>query len=304
MTEPEFMQRLILGQQLLESSSFDRAIEQFRAVLSHDPANAQAHAMLALALAGTNRLDAAQHEADLALQLEADAPYYHFVKAFTLSAQDKFEAALPSIETAIELDPEEDSYYALQAFILSRLGRLRESEAASRHALDLNPQNDDAYRHLGTVLLEQKRYQEALTPLQQALRLDPESSEPHSDMGLYYLHTGQSDKALQHTREALRIDPTNEAAQHNLVLAMGARNWFYGLYWKWTLFLVRYFGKAQWAAIIGLWVAMQVLRQVARANPAMLPYVSVIGVLYLLFCIYTWTADPIFKWWIRRSQPF
>jgi Flp pilus assembly protein TadD len=57
------------------------AIETLRQVLSLDPDNAQAHALLATCLHDEKRLFAADHEARAALALDADLPCAHYAMA-------------------------------------------------------------------------------------------------------------------------------------------------------------------------------------------------------------------------------
>jgi Flp pilus assembly protein TadD len=293
-----------LGRHLITAHSYEGAIEHFRAALSLDPDHAMAHALLALALAQVGRLPAAEHEADLALQLDPDEPFFFYIKGVVLAGAQKWKPAQQMLEQAIAADPYEASYHAHLGQVLYHQDRYREAEAATRHALDLDPEDDFAHLYLGYALLDLKRRDEARHHLEQALRLDPEDSDTHNGMGVYYLQGNDPERALHHIHEALRLDPNNSYAQHNLVLAMGAKNWFYGLFWKWSLFLTHFSSGVQIAIIIGLWAFMQMLRAVARAYPAAAPAVAVIGFLYFFFCIYTWTAPAIFRWWLRRSQPF
>lgn len=295
---------LQLGQHLLSAHAGEKAIEQFRAALSLDPDHAETHAWLALALSDAKRFDAALHEIDLGLAGEPNNSFYVFVKGVVYAGCDRWKEAQKYFEEAVALAPSVAKYHAHLAQSFYHQEKKAEAEAAARAALELDPEEETALLYLGFCLLDARRMAEAGVHFERALQLDPDNSDAHNAIGLHFLQNKQHDKALHHIREALRIDPQSNAAQHNLILAMGAKSWFYGLFWKWSLFLNRFSSQGQIAVILGAWVLMQVLRAVGRSNPSLQPMVALVGVVYFVFCIYTWTAPFLFKWWLKRSQPF
>jgi len=295
---------LKLGQHLLSNHAADKATEQFRAALSLDPNHAEAHAWMALALAEQKRFEAALHEADLALGTEPDNSWNFFVKGLVYVASSSWREAEQQFLQAIELQPSVPGYHAHLAQALYHQEKKPAAAHAAELALSLDPEEETALLYLGFCRLDARQMGDAHQQLERALQLDPDSSDAHNAIGLYYLQNKQNDKALHHIREALRLEPESPHAQHNLVLAMGAKNWFYGLFWKWSLFLSRFSSKGQIAVLIGAWLFMQALRAVGRSNPELKPAVAVVGVFYFVFCIYTWTAPAIFHWWIKRTQRF
>ena len=291
-----------LGHDMIASHSPAKAIEQFRAALSLDPENAEAHAWMGLALSEERRFDAALHEADLALASEPNNSLYVFIKGLIYAASDSWKEAEKQFSQAIEMMPHVANYHAHLAQALYHQEKKKPAAEAAELALSLDPEDETALLYLGFCQLDANKMGDAQQQLQRALELDPDSTSAHNAIGLYYLQNKQNDKALYHIREALRLNPDNAAAQHNLVLAMGAKNWFYGLFWKWSLFLSRFSSSGQIAVIIGAWAFMQALKFVGRANPELQPAVAVIGICYFLFCIYTWTAPALFRWWLKRKQ--
>ncbi len=121
-------------------------------------------------------------------------------------------------------------------------------------------------------------------------------------MGVCLLRLGDKQGAVRSISEALRLDPENASARHNFVLAMGAKNPFYGLFWRWSLLLTRLPSWGQIGVILGLWAAMRGLDALADANPALRPYATVVLGFYVLFCIYTWVAPALFKTWLKRQN--
>ena len=113
---------------------------------------------------------------------------------------------------------------------------------------------------------------------------------------------GEHKQACEHFREALRIDPELEWARQGILHAMRARNPIYRVILKFFLFMAKLSDKAQWGVIIGLYFGQRVLRGIAKANPALEPYVMPILVLYLGFCLLTWVANPLFNLVLRLDK--
>lgn len=302
MAQPPVDAQISLGHHLLTVGSYDRAVEQFRAVLSGDPDHAGAHALMALALVNLDRLPAAEHEAKLALQLDPVEPFYFYVLAVVQAQALRWEEAKKSVERAIEWDPEEAPYHSLHSHILRSLNRLPEAEQAARRALELDSSDEQAHLQLAHVLHDSSRHSESRQAFEHALTANPEDSESHNGLGIHYLSQNDPRRALEHFEEALRLDPTNRAARENLVLAMGARNWFYGLFWRWSLFLSRFSRRGQIAVVIGFWLLMRVNAALADAYPAYAPAGGVLLIAYLTFCVYSWVADPLFRWYLSRRR--
>jgi hypothetical protein len=53
--------------------------------------------------------------------------------------------------------------------------------------------------------------------------------------------------------------------------------------------------------VLGLWFIMQRVRAISRAVPALQIPAMILGWLYVLFCTYTWTAEPLFRYFVRRK---
>jgi hypothetical protein len=68
------------------------------------------------------------------------------------------------------------------------------------------------------------------------------------------------------------------------------------------LWMARLSGRAQWAIIIGAYVGYNVLRNVARNNPAAAPYLWPILYAYIAFVIMTWVAYPLLNLVLRLHR--
>jgi len=222
------------------------------------------------------------------------------VRGVIFCGASQWKNAQNCLETALSLDPDEPDYHARLAGVFQAQNKPKLAEKSAREALELDPDHADAHIFLSQALLDLSRKDEALHHARRAVELEPQSDDAHSVLGLALLRTGDKDGALDHISEALRLNPENAAARHNLILAMGAKNLFYGLFWRWSLMLARLPSWGQIAVILGLWGVMRVLGMIADSNPSWRPAVGVLSWLYIAFCAYTWLAPTIFKTWLRR----
>ena len=87
-----------------------------------------------------------------------------------------------------------------------------------------------------------------------------------------------------------------------MVEALKARNPIYRLMLMYFLWMARLRGGAQWAVVIGFYAGTRVLDSAAAANPALRPYVKPIIVVYLVFCVLTWVAQPAFNLLLRLNR--
>ena len=135
-----------------------------------------------------------------------------------------------------------------------------------------------------------------------ALARNPESAFTHANQGWTLLHQGDHRRAFEHFREALRLDPEIDWARQGIVEAMKARNPLYRPLLGYFLWMSRLSDKAQWAVIIAIYMGPKILNAVAKANPALVPWVAPLVAVILLFVVMTWVADPLFNLMLRLDK--
>ncbi len=280
----------------------ERAVEQFRAALTIDAQNPHAHALMALALTDCRRLEAARHEAELALQGFPDGAFYHYVLGVVLGASHRWKEAQNALENAIALDPDEAAYHARLAWIFVGQEKWREAGQSAGLSLALDPDEAGAHLCLGYSLLQTGQKEAAKAHFERAVALEPENEQAHNALGLYFARTGQAERGLEHVTEALRLNPEARNIHENMAETLGAKSWFYGLLWRWNLWMSKFSSTTRLGIILGLWAGMQLLDSFADSHPSWAPTVGVIRWIYLAFCLYTWTAPGIFRWWLKRRQ--
>src|SRR5690606_32575690 len=98
-----------------------------------------------------------------------------------------------------------------------------------------------------------------------------------------------------HFRESLRLDPTNDWAKAGLVEGLKASNFIYAWMLRYFLWMQGLSPGARWGIILGGYFGSRMLNGLAKANPALAPWVFPILLLYIVFAVMTWLAAPIFN---------
>jgi tetratricopeptide (TPR) repeat protein len=245
----------------------------------------------------------ATREAELAVGLAPDHYFTHYVRAVALEKRNHFDEALKAIESALEVNPYVATVHALKASVFFQLRRWKPALEAAESGLEVDAENE-ACASLRSLSLEKLgRVGESVDIADQTVAKNPDSTHAHTTRGWALLQSGQYRKAAESFREALRLGPTNEAARTGMIHALNNHFFVFRIVYRFYAFMGRLAGYAQWMIILGAFVGMQLLRGVARANPALEPYVNPISYAYMSFCILTWTATPLFNAFLR-FHPF
>jgi tetratricopeptide (TPR) repeat protein len=130
----------------------------------------------------------------------------------------------------------------------------------------------------------------------------PKNALAHANQGWALLHRGEYQQALEHFREALRIDPELEWARAGIVEALKAHHLVYRLMLQFFLWIGRQATVAQWLIIVGFLVGPRILARLARANPALAPYLFPLIALIFAFVLLTWIASPLFSFFLRFNR--
>ena len=285
---------------LFEQHRLEQAAEQLKQLLSQDPDDAEAHALLALCLLDDkDRWHDATREAEQSIHLAPAQPFSHYVMASVLNKRSRTAESLSAIDESIRLDPGQSLFYALRASLLAQLQRWPDCLEAASLGLQMDP-DDTSCANMRSLALERLgRKNDALQQAENAVSRDPDSGHAHSMRGWALLQQGKVAEAQVAFREALRLEPTNEFARTGMIQALNSKNFLFRIAFKFHSFLGRLGSTYRWAIVIGFWVGVQVLQSLANANPVLTPFVTPILLLYFTFCMLTWIADPLFDAFLR-----
>jgi tetratricopeptide (TPR) repeat protein len=290
------------GELLYQQSRYDLAETELRQALGAEPGDAYAHALLALTLIQRKQLDDATSEAQQAIHLAPDYAFAHYALAKVWYERDHYDKARAAIEEAIRLDPDDADYRFLLSAMHYDERRWQESLRVAEEGLALDAEHGGCTNLRAMALVKLGRASEAGATIDSALERDPENAATHANKGWALLERGKADEALGHFREALRLSPHNEWARQGIVQALKARNPVYAVMLRYFLFMAKLSQRAQWGVILGVYFANRLVTQAARSDPSLAPWLLPLRILFGVFVLLTWTAEPLFNLLLRVNK--
>jgi tetratricopeptide (TPR) repeat protein len=129
----------------------------------------------------------------------------------------------------------------------------------------------------------------------------PDSALAWYQRGLQLFAIGNFDEARHAALESLRIDPADHDAEMLLLRVMSTQKGFFSLYWRWIQWLFSFTPNVRGMILIGLFVFMRVIRGLGERNPSLMPLILPVIIIWIFFCLYTWTAAPMFRFAVRKG---
>lgn len=276
------------------------AIEKLKQVLSYDPNDAEAHAILALSLADEKRLYAAFHEAKIAVSLEPLEGYSHHALGVVQLVRRQFSEAARHLEEACRLEPER-AFYRLALADLYRLQAKTSLQKQSlEEALALDPEDTRILCAQGQFYLDRGQHIRAMRFAEEALLRDPENDTALVLKGRVFLIMGEVQKAHDHAIWALEQGRETSDVMGLLCDIKARTNWFLGWWWRWITWMN---AMGMTRSIVVLLVAYLIYRFASIAvQQAEHPELSTLITLgWLGICIYTWVSPVLFKRMLKKE---
>jgi tetratricopeptide (TPR) repeat protein len=284
---------------LIQQKKFAEAEQILKDLLAKDACNIQFLALLAEVMLQQDRLEAAESIIDNAIGLSPDSPYLFYIKSRTAIQQDDYGGAEENIRQAIQLDPYDADYFAWLANIKLSRKQYKEALELADRSLEIDAENLLGLNTRSTALLKLNKSEESFNTIEGALREDPNNSFTHANYGWALLEKGSHGKALEHFKESLKNNPNYAYAQEGMLEALKASNPVYRWFLKYAFWMGNLTSKYQWGVIIGFYFGMKILRNIARSNEALQPYLTPLVILLALFAFSTWVINPISNLFLR-----
>jgi tetratricopeptide (TPR) repeat protein len=170
--------RLNLGNIYFVGQDLDRAEQIGLAVTQNDPANAEAHSLL----------------------------------ANIAEARGRHDEAISEIARAIALKPDNANFYWTRGTFESNAEHMEAAEASYHKALEIDPKNEHVLIELGELYESQQRWSDAEKALERCVAAQPQSVQPRLGLAKLYLHQSRRDAAEQVLLQAQKDMPHNEEA--------------------------------------------------------------------------------------------
>lgn len=294
-------QRLLAhAEEMLQQGHVDQTIDVLTRILGEDPDEADAHALLALALIRRKRLHAAQLEADAAAALDPDSLTVHLAMAAILTVRRQFPQAEKELLIAAEMAPASGGVHAQLARLYRAWGRDRDAMANAIQACELQPGSASHWALRAGLEYASGNRELAREHAAAALETDPEHVEALIVLGHCDLAAGRTDAARSHAAWALQNDPTDEGALTLLCAIKARRSPALGLWWRFQNFLLAGSQQRTILLLVGMYLIYRVLL-IAFEHNGYEGWLTWLSLAWLGFCAYTWVAPGIFWKSVNRE---
>lgn len=182
-------------------------IEQHRKAVRANPRNAQAHALLGLALQRHGVLQDAVASQRRALELDAKLGGLHATLGPALYDLGRYAEAVESYRRATVREPNDADLHKGLADSLRQTGQLAAALESAKRALALRPDDLDLLFSLAAVQHAQRDHQGAADTFRRVLELSPDHVGTHLDLGQSLTNLQQHDAAAKVLRRATELAP-------------------------------------------------------------------------------------------------
>jgi tetratricopeptide (TPR) repeat protein len=289
------------AQLLIEHKKYAEAEKILQEQLSQTPNDVHLLSLLAVVNLEQEKTGLADTFIDMAIGLDPQMAYLFYLKTRVAIQKEKYTEAEKHIGQAVSLDPWDADYFSVWASIKLTRKQYEEALELANKSLELDSENLLGLNMRSTALLKLNKKEESFTTIEGALREDPNNAYTHANYGWGLLEKGDHKKALVHFREALKNNPNYDYAQAGMMEALKANNLFYKLFLQYSFWIGNLTKKYQWGVIIGFYVGFRVLRNIAKNNEALQPYLIPFIVLLAFVAFSTWVITPISNLFLRLN---
>lgn len=221
-----------IGHRFMMAGCYERAVHYFRAAITLEAHNADAHARLAIALLELGEIAEADAVSVLALAMWPDATPILQVRGAVLRALGRLEEGREILQRIALENPNAGALCGFWGGALYEDGRFTEAGEAARTSLRCNPEDWRALLLLILCLVAQPPVALPLTPqcneiadlMTRALQMAPGEAMTHAVLGSCYAQSGEPDTARYFLNNALQIEAANALALHWIRVLDNARS--------------------------------------------------------------------------------
>jgi Flp pilus assembly protein TadD len=277
---------------LYDQKRYDLVADEAERMLSANPDDAQALAMLSLAHTRQGKYDDATYEARAAIGLRPDLALAHMAHAQALANRNRFTEAHEAAEQAIRLEPDNPQHYALLGYV--ELGRNKWQAAydAAARGLAIDPNDAAVLRVRSLAAVHLGKLDEAHAAVSSSLNSEIRPGTIAA-LGYQQMQAGHFREARASFTSALRLDPTNELARHGLVETIKASNVLYRTILRYLLWTSRLPTQVLVVLLFGAPILFRLVGRTLSSNPATSGLVMPLVIGWSLFILTSWLAMPL-----------
>jgi tetratricopeptide (TPR) repeat protein len=215
------MSDTVLG--ALRAGDFAAAEAAARQLIADQPADAQAHHLLGLALQQRGDLAGAGAAFERASQLAPERADFHVSRAMIATQLRRHDSARDALNLAVKQDPNQLMAYISLAHMALAASDLAQAEQHLRYAERINPEHPHVLTVRGQMLLARGDRQGALAALSRAGEAAPADAMVQGALGLALLGQRHFAFAEQALRNALQASDGARGLRYALVQALLAQ---------------------------------------------------------------------------------
>jgi arylsulfatase A-like enzyme/tetratricopeptide (TPR) repeat protein len=176
-----------LGEIYCDLKDFDEAMANLEKAISIDPEHSSvAHNLLGSAYLEKKRLDEAEKEIAISLQLRPRIPDAHYNLGLLYEQRGDIQRAIEEYKKEIEIHPGAYPAHFNLALVYAKLGRLREEVEELKAAIEANKKFARSYLFLAKAYLDlNENFEEAISLARKGLELEPAAES--APLGHYVL---------------------------------------------------------------------------------------------------------------------
>ncbi len=302
MNEMEFIRQVSRADILLSQSRFSQAEELLEGLLAIGNNDIEILKMMSIAKMGLHKYEDVSQLCGMIIEQNPNESFAYYLLSSVKSITRAFGEAKNLVDKAILIEPSNAEYHAYKASLFLQTKDYEDALTSANIGLQIDAENITSLNARSSALVGLGRRQEAFDTIEKSLATDPNNPDTHANLGWGLLHHGKSDDALTHFQAALKVDPMNDYAKAGMLEAMKAKFPIYRYFLQFMLWLGKMKGKNQWVFIIGSYIALRLLGNLADNNEALKPYLVPIIALIVIFFISTWIFSPLMNLYLMTNK--
>ncbi|MBK9735309.1 MAG: tetratricopeptide repeat protein [Saprospiraceae bacterium] len=302
MNDMDLFRQISRADVLLGQSRFTQAEELLERLMSVGVENVEIFKMMAIAKMGLHKYEDASQLCTIIIEQNPNEAFAYYIMSNIKAYDRQFDEAKSLMDKAIYIDPSNADFFAFKANLFLQTKDFDLALESADTGLRADAENIASLNARSSALVGLGRKEEAFETIDKSLATDPNNPNTHANMGWGLLHHGRSDEALIHFKTALAEDPMHEYAKSGMLEAMKAKFPLYRYFLTLMLWLGKMKGKNQWIFIIGTYIGLRVLSNIAQNNEWLFPYLIPLIIIVVLFFVSTWIFSPIMNLYLLTNK--
>ncbi len=215
--------KMLEGIMLHQAGQTEKAIAQFRQIISENKTFVMAYNNLAKVYEQTGRIKEAVQVLRDGLASNNDNVAIMSKMGMILPEANQAQEAIEILKRCIDIEDFNPEYWNYLGIAYYKLGQLKNALEAYSKAIELDADYALAYNNIGNIYLavylksqERMSYDMAVRNFKKAIELDPELASAYNGLGGAYRKAGRIDDAIFLWEKSLELDPDFSFPAYNL----------------------------------------------------------------------------------------